>query len=277
MPVDVVLVDNDSGVAGFADQVRSRFPSVEVVSLTRNAGYAGAANAGVKRLGAVDLILVITHECRLPRETVELLAQRTASRQDLGAVGPLLVSKRAGTIDSAGGSLDRRLAASHRLRHAPLASAPEAPTEVDWLDGAAIMIRRTAWDSVGGFDESYFLYGEDVDLGIRLRKAGWAIETEPRAVVREESSGMRPGYWQVREQVRRAKLHGTRWQLACLVGRFAFRALRSAALRLRWALVRDSTRAANHRALTRVFAAGVVDGWTGGPPSPWVPRSPSST
>jgi N-acetylglucosaminyl-diphospho-decaprenol L-rhamnosyltransferase len=56
---------------------------------------------------------------------------------------------------------------------------PVVPRDADWLSGCALAIRRTAFDDVGGFDPGYFLYVEDVDLGVRLRRLGWRLRYEP--------------------------------------------------------------------------------------------------
>ena len=59
----------------------------------------------------------------------------------------------------------------------------ELPRPVGWLSGSCLLVRRSAFDAIGGFDEGYFMYFEDVDLGYRLGKAGWGNLYEPTAVV----------------------------------------------------------------------------------------------
>src|SRR5207302_843847 len=65
---------------------------------------------------------------------------------------------------------------------------PEQPRRVPWALGAFVMVRRDAWEQVGGFDEQQWMYAEDVDLGWRLHEAGWATRYEPTAVVDHESA-----------------------------------------------------------------------------------------
>ena len=60
---------------------------------------------------------------------------------------------------------------------------PDRARDVDWLSGCAFAVRREAFEAVGGFDEGYFMYVEDVDLGLRLKRAGWRVRYEPSAVV----------------------------------------------------------------------------------------------
>lgn len=267
LAAEVVIVDNGSEIMDFRSRIEAEFPDVKVLCLTHNLGYAGGMNAGVRELGDdVDVIVLVTHECRMEVDTIRVLVERLSSQPTTGAVGPLLVSKRTGTIDSAGGVLDHHLVPSHRSRHASTSLAPTGPEEVDWLDGATLVVRAEAWKAIGGLDESYFLYGEDVDLGIRLRRRGWGVELVPNAVVREESSGKRPGYWQTREQLRRIKLHGTNVQLIRLLAVYVHRVLRSCAGVARWSLVGDRERADNHRAAVITVVRAVIDGWRGGRP-----------
>ena len=68
----------------------------------------------------------------------------------------------------------------------PVSEAPLEPTEVSFASGAALAVRREAWERVGGFDERYFMYCEDLDLCLRLRLAGWAVGIAPAARVEHD-------------------------------------------------------------------------------------------
>jgi hypothetical protein len=72
--------------------------------------------------------------------------------------------------------------------------APAAPVEVGFASGAALAIRRRAWDAAGGFDQRYFMYGEDLDLSLRLRLAGWGVGIAPAARVRHAYTFTKGGY-----------------------------------------------------------------------------------
>jgi GT2 family glycosyltransferase len=65
----------------------------------------------------------------------------------------------------------------------PVAAVDPRPHEVGFCSGAALVVRREAWDAAGGFDERYFMYGEDLDLSLRLRLAGWGLGVAPAARV----------------------------------------------------------------------------------------------
>jgi N-acetylglucosaminyl-diphospho-decaprenol L-rhamnosyltransferase len=67
-----------------------------------------------------------------------------------------------------------------------IAAAPALPVEVSFASGAALMVRREAWERTGGFDDRYFMYGEDVDLSLRLRRAGYKVGVVPDARIEHD-------------------------------------------------------------------------------------------
>ena len=123
------------------------------------------------------------------------LVPRLATEADLGAVGPLIRNTDGSTYPSA--RSDPRVwdAVGHGLlgfvwrtnpftrRYRQLDADPSRPRDVDWVSGAAVWLRRDALDTVGGWDERYFMYVEDVDLCWQLRRRGWRVGYEPGAVV----------------------------------------------------------------------------------------------
>jgi GT2 family glycosyltransferase len=101
----VVLVDNGSGIPELESAVRRAFPNIALLALPENIGYAAGMNAGVQSLGGeADMILLITHECRMAPDTLRLLADHLASSPGVAMVGPLLVSKKDGSVGRAGAS-----------------------------------------------------------------------------------------------------------------------------------------------------------------------------
>jgi GT2 family glycosyltransferase len=89
----------------------------------------------------------------------------------------------------------RALPALGRRVLAPGSFDASGPRLVPWAVAAFLLVRRQAWDAVGGFDEAQWMYAEDVDLGWRLRNAGWAIRYEPRALVDHESGAATTKAW----------------------------------------------------------------------------------
>jgi len=191
--VQVILADNVSG-DGAPERAAER-PNVKLVPMGENIGYGAAANRGVAELGD-DVGWVVVANADLEWEPGcldELLA--VADRHPRGgAFGPLIRELDGTVYPSA-----RLLPSIGRgIGHAvfgkvwpgnPWTTAyrqeKEEPVEraAGWLSGSIQLFRRTAWDSVGGFDPRYFMYFEDVDLGDRLTRAGWQCVYAPSATV----------------------------------------------------------------------------------------------
>ncbi|MGX7724532.1 glycosyltransferase [Rhodococcus sp. 5G237] len=163
-PSRIVVVDNASG-DGVIEELFSGSSNVLTVTLSENKGYAGGMNAGFQALGQeYPLVLFMTHEVILERDCVERLVEGLRSGSHALA-GPILRRGETQTIWSAGGGIGVKGNVYHRL-------TPPEPTSTDWLDGACLLVESTAYREVKGFDEDYFLYWEDVDLGSRIRAIG---------------------------------------------------------------------------------------------------------
>ena len=175
-----VIVADDASTDGTPAHVRAAFPEAQVVELEENRGFSVACNAGA-RAGHAEVLVLLNNdvECRpdfLERLTVRLDEGLT------GSVASLLLTGESGTIESFGVAVDRTLAGYPRLRGAPSAAAQRGGPVLAGPSGAAAAFRRDAWDDVGGLDEAVFAYGEDVDLALRLRGAGWLAAAAPEAV-----------------------------------------------------------------------------------------------
>jgi GT2 family glycosyltransferase len=167
---------------------------VEIVHAGRNLGFGGGCNAGAAR-GTGEAILVLNPDARIAPESVRVLAARLERDAGCAAVSPLirmgdglqLSMRRAPSLATAFGE-------ALYVNHLPGAAwATEVvrggyagARDAEWLIGAALLVRRSAFDQVGGFDERLFLYSEDTDLCTRLRLAGWRLTHEPGAVCQHE-------------------------------------------------------------------------------------------
>lgn len=189
---ELVLVDTGS-TDGTVDAVAARDRRVRILPLA-NAGFGRGANAGVRATTA-PVVVVANADVRFAPDSLEHLARAMEADPTIAAVGPtvrypdgaLQASARrlpdATTI--VGHALLGRLRPDNRFtrRYRDLDADPARPRDVDWLSGCALALRRTAFDAVDGFDPGYLLYVEDLDLGVRLRAAGWRLTTEPHAQV----------------------------------------------------------------------------------------------
>jgi N-acetylglucosaminyl-diphospho-decaprenol L-rhamnosyltransferase len=189
----VVVVDNGSS-DGSAAAVARALPAVTVLDPGANLGYARAANLGIAATDA-PVVAVCNPDLEVQAGTAGALLDRLDGEGDLGAVGPM-IRNTDGTIYPSARSVPRiRDAVGHGLlglvwptnpftrRYRQLDADPARRRDVDWVSGAAVWLRRTALTTVGGWDERYFMYVEDVDLCWQLRGRGWRVGYEPGAVV----------------------------------------------------------------------------------------------
>jgi len=190
---EIIVVDNgshDASVAAFARE----FPSVHVVTLATNLGYAGGANRGVAASHA-PVVAVLNADVTVVPGTAAAMLARIAGEPDLAAVGPVVRNPDGSQYPSARSVPSPGDAVGHALlglvrptnrftrRYRQLDVDPTRPRDVEWISGAALWIRRSALESVGGWDERYFMYFEDVDLCWRFRRLGWRVAYEPSGSV----------------------------------------------------------------------------------------------
>jgi len=192
----VVVVDNGSPVPYQQSDDPAR---VQVVHLDVGLGFAGAVRAGRQRVDGPHFLL-LNNDVRLPHDPVPALVSRW--EQGAALVGPRVEYPDGRFQLSWGDDLglaeerrERRRQAQMRrgggsaLRQREGESA--APRRVDWLSGVTMLVDAGAYDAVGGFDEAYFFYFEDVDLCRRLRSARYAIWYEPAGRVAHLLGGTR--------------------------------------------------------------------------------------
>jgi GT2 family glycosyltransferase len=203
---DMVVVDNASPDRLTPAICRDR--SIEVLRCPDNVGFARAANLGARRVCG-DLLLFLNPDVRVCPSDLAELVETLQGEARIGAVAPNLLLPDGRSQVGAGGYLPTlRSVAAHSFflpRWLPggfdkpfmvrLVRAGQRASDrdrgngrelvsLDWVSGACMMVRRTAFEEVGGFDESFFLYGEDIDLGRRLRAAGWQVVMRPDVAVR---------------------------------------------------------------------------------------------
>ncbi len=178
---DVVVVDNAS-TDGTAELLADRFPRVRVVRLPENLGFGRAVNRGAAE-ATTDAIVLINNDVLCEPDFLERLLAPLADEGVAMVAGVLLQHDRPELIDTAGIELDTTLRSWDALWNRPRAELGRAAEPVGPCGGAAAY-RAAAFHAVGGFDDTFFAYWEDVDLALRLRLAGHRCvrSTEARAL-----------------------------------------------------------------------------------------------
>lgn len=194
---EAVVVDNAStdGSAVVADAFA---PRVRSIRNTENLGFGRGVNQGA-RVSAAPLLLIMNPDCRLTAGAVAAMRGVLEDQPTCAVVGPRILDPDGNLQGSARGDPDMLtglfgrtsslrgflpfLPVAHRNVVAEAAIGTGLPSvRVDWVSGACLLVRRTVFDDVGGFDERYFLYWEDADLCRRVRGLGHEIRFTPQAV-----------------------------------------------------------------------------------------------
>jgi GT2 family glycosyltransferase len=184
---ELLVVDNGS-TDGTLELLRGR--GVEFISIPRNVGFAAAVNLGAAHTSAPAL-LVLNADTVLEPGATAALAAALAADPELGGVQPRILQlegerpgdPEAARLYSAGQALHADGRAYETGAGDPQTDAYRRPREVFGVCGAACLLRRQLFDQLGGYDETYFAFYEDVDLNLRARVAGWRFAYQPDAVV----------------------------------------------------------------------------------------------
>jgi GT2 family glycosyltransferase len=172
---EVVIVDNASSDGGAA-LARELLPAAQVVDAGGNLGFAGGCNRGVAATRA-ELVLLLNPDSVVAPGCLDALRGAAAAHPGWGA-WQAVVTLDGGTRVNTSGNLVHWLGFGWAGGlDEPVAALPPEDREVGFGSGAALVVRRAQWEQLGGFDERYFMYCEDLDLSLRLRLTGWETGT----------------------------------------------------------------------------------------------------
>jgi N-acetylglucosaminyl-diphospho-decaprenol L-rhamnosyltransferase len=191
--VERIVVADNASTDGSLDALAAADADVEIVPIGRNLGMGSAANLGATRLEGD--VLIVNPDAVVEPGAVKAMVAVLEHDPAVGIVGPrienpdgsLFPSPR--TFPAMGDAMghafiglvapENRFTRRYRMLDWDHASAARA----EWVSGACMLVRRECFDALGGFDERYFMYLEDVDLCWRAHRAGWAVAYEPAARV----------------------------------------------------------------------------------------------
>ncbi|WP_142281800.1 glycosyltransferase family 2 protein [Mycobacterium kyorinense] len=197
-PLSVVMADNGS-TDGAPEAAVERYPNVRLFSTGANLGYGSAVNRAVAQLGEAledpgEWVVVANPDVQWGPGSIDALLDAAARWPRAATLGPLIRDPDGSVYPSARHLPSLVRGGMHAVlgqlwKGNPWSTAYRQerlePSErpVGWLSGSCLLVRRAAFDQVGGFDERYFMYMEDVDLGDRLGRAGWLNVYVPSAEV----------------------------------------------------------------------------------------------
>lgn len=176
-----LIVADNASVDGTPDRLRENVPEALLVETGDNLGFAAACNRGAEA-GTGDVVVLLNNDVEPRPDFLERLVEPLERDSRLGSVAALLVRPDEKTIDSIGLAADTTLAGFPRLLGRPVADARNLTPRLAGPSGGAAAYRRSAWEEAGGLDEHMFMYGEDLDLALRLRIRGWGTAAAPDAV-----------------------------------------------------------------------------------------------
>ncbi len=239
--IETIVLDAGSA-DGTATMVGAQFPTVRLIASAENLGYSRGNNLGLAQARG-RFALILNPDTELDGQALPAMLGYMDANLAVGVLGPRLVLPD-GSVQTSRRRFPTLLTAIFEstwlqgwaprgvLAHYYAADLPvDKPVEVDWLVGAALMVRREVWEQVGALDDNFFMYSEELDWQRRIKAAGWQIVYFPIAQVRHfeaQSSAQVPAATHIRFNTSKVryfrKYHGAlageflRWYL---LGHFA--------------------------------------------------------
>ena len=281
---EVIVVDSAS-TDGSAQMVRERFAWARLIALDENVGFTAGNNIGL-RASRGRHVMLLNPDTEVVGDALDAMLRYLDANPDVGAVGPHTLNTD-GTTQSTRRRFPPLLTAlfestwlqpyaPRRVLDRYYVNGPpdDATLDVDWVQGSALMVRRAAYEQVGGLDEGYVMYSEELDWCRRLKAAGWRVvylgsarivhhggrSTDQAAAQRHihfQTSKVRyfrkHHGWAAAEALRAFLLLNYAWQLALEAAKYALghrRDLRRERVAAYWRVLRSGLRGESHRAVS---------------------------
>lgn len=185
-----ILVVNNGSQEPSGEEIRTDSPDIELLQTGQNLGYAGGCNMGIQRARKLDadFIWLLNNDTTIRPDSLSYLVDAMGASPALGAISSVVHDEAPPCRIQVwgGGRLNFWTGRCRQFKR---------PARPDYLTGASMLLRREALEDVGLLDErAFFLYWEDVDIGFRLRSAGWALAiAEDSRIYHAESASIRKG------------------------------------------------------------------------------------
>ncbi len=224
----IIVVDNDS-VDDSLDLLQNDYPEIELIANNENTGFAAANNQAIQRC-AEELLFFLNPDTELEAGCLRAIREFMDKHSEVGLAGPVIVNPDGSPHPAVEYSYPGDRYGGKRF--------DDLPGTIAWILGAALVARRSVIRTIGGFDARFFLYAEDIDLCLAVRKAGWLLAEIPEAKVMhlEGQSERRAPLVEVmerkvrsdllflekhydvftRQKIRRIRLLESWWRICCL-------------------------------------------------------------
>lgn len=183
--LDVIVIDNDSQDGAFAT-MQHEFPEVRAMQMTRNLGFAGGVNVGLKAALAAgaDLLMLLNNDAIVAPDCIEKLIAGLRQYTQIGILSPKFIRPGTGRLAAVGFRVTAYdVQPVGWNMHDASVPNDDAPQMFDAVSGGAMLIRRDVIERIGCLDERFFFYFEDTDFCVRARQAGFDAAYLPAAVV----------------------------------------------------------------------------------------------
>ncbi|NBS31135.1 MAG: glycosyltransferase family 2 protein, partial [Actinobacteria bacterium] len=196
--LEIVVVDNASG-DGSLEVLRHRENDVILVSSPTNSGFAGGCNMGVKKSSG-DIVAFLNSDAKPDSAWISAALDSFDSYDNVGAVASQVLNWEGTHVDFSGAGMTWYGMGYRPMTGTKVSKKPQSARPVLFGTGSAMFVRRNVFDALGGFDESFFMFFEDVDFGWRLNLAGYTYLYQPESIAFHRYHGSMGGIPKHREQ-----------------------------------------------------------------------------
>ena len=196
--LEIVIVENGSGDDS-AERLKSLGPDVSLVESPENLGFAGGCNLGVSH-STGEFIAFLNNDARPDRQWVAAAMARFAESGRIAGVASKVLDWDGELVDYIGSAMTWYGMGYKPFTADPVPKNYESPSRVLFGTGSAMFVRRSVFDELAGFDESYFMFFEDVDLGWRLNLLGHVFAYEPSSIAFHKHHASMKSFGQFKEQ-----------------------------------------------------------------------------
>jgi hypothetical protein len=195
--LEIIVVENASGDDSEA-LLRAAHPTVRIVVSPKNVGFAGGCNLGVAR-STGEFLAFLNNDAKPERGWIRAAVARFAQSPSIGAVASKVVDWEGHNVDFVDAALTWFGMGYKPLTAEPLPARETPSHDVLFGTGSAMFVRRSVFDDLGGFDERFFMFFEDVDFGWRLNLLGWRYVYEPNSIAFHKHHASMSGFGSFKE------------------------------------------------------------------------------